>query len=381
MSRFKNLSDAMSPTSADSKNSLPVPADVLAKFEHICTAKVKFECLLLAAGAPTCVPEGLDVHKCIDSIVEPTIKSLGKRVLDEKMAPFLASLVSSHYPPGDSDKLLPSGATDDDLIMIASAETSLGQTLAHVLASLGKSDELRVLETQRAISSLQSSSARVLLELHKLPPSSAINASNLTLQPTLFVAMKSMDNALGIADDNLKLGPEVKNQAWSRCESIASMAKQFWAERLSEVEGRLVSMMRCAEKSLKTMIPEWREYTLVTPNAGEIKTKLIDSDVGAKLASFYPACAGLQNDLSTYDTELRMSMKLKHGAAWKALENVIFEAKLFLSVQHAVNIIYVAGPKVKGAKAKAGLIREFQRRIKAAGVTMPSELMVQVKSI
>ena len=76
-----------------------------------------------------------------------------------------------------------------------------------------------------------------------------------------------------------------------------------------------------------------------------------------------------------------MNLRLKFEEDYKALGKAIGEAKLCLGVQHAVHIIYVTGPQAKGPRAKAGLVREFKRRVKAANLNIPSELMVQVNAV
>jgi len=381
MARFCGLPVELPPADAEGAKSPELAADFVAQIVEVCSAKVKFDALLLSVGAPICQPEGKSASQCLTDIVEPVVKQLGERVVNEKMGPFKKSLACASYPAADRSKLLPPAATDDDLSVIAAATTTLAHPLGHVLASLGKHDELCILEAQAKCSILRASAARVLLETRKLPPQSGIDVTCMTLPPTFFVALKSMSNAMALATESLKVKPQSQTEDWDLCKAIVDIATQFWAERLVETESRISSMMRCGVKCLTASTPEWRSFTLGSPDVEEIKAKLINVDLGAEISRMYPSCTALHNDVQTFDNDLGMNLRLKFEEDYAALGKAICEAKLCLAVQHAVHIIYVTGPLARGPKAKAGLVREFKRRVKAANVNIPSELMVQVNAV
>ena len=289
------------PADAEGAELPELAADFVAQVVEVCSAKVKFDTLLSSVGTPICQPDGKSASQIVTDIVGPVVQQLGERIVNEKMGPFRESLACTSYPAADRSKLLPPAATDDDLSVIAAATGTLAQPLGHVLASLGKRDELCILEAQARCSMLRASAARVLLETRTLPPQSGIDVTCMTLPPTFFVAMKSMCNAMALATESLKVKPPNQTEPWALCQAIAETAKQFWAERLAEIESRIGSMMRCGVKNLTASTPEWRSYTLGSPDVEEIKAKLLNADLGAKISTMYPNCAALHNDVQAFD--------------------------------------------------------------------------------
>lgn len=63
-----------------------------------------------------------------------------------------------------------------------------------------------------------------------------------------------------------------------------------------------------------------------------------------------------QKDIHSFDGELGMRMKLKHGDSLKELETLISEVKLCTSVQHSVIVLCVQTPAAKNPEAKSGLV-------------------------
>lgn len=244
--------------------------------------------------------------------------------------------------------------------------------------------ESKVATAQLQTSRARSSAAKLFLAAAEAVPIGAISTSNFdALPPALFSSLTLFKHDLSKLGETMGgQKPSQDTPAWAVSTAVLAAGRGFWQERIAELETRLATMVREATKACKSAVPDWRPYTLAKPDEAMIKKNLIDGSLVSKLASVYTPCAALMKDIEAYDDAVELHFRLKHKEPWESFTDAVAEVKLVMGVQHGVNVIYVTGPAANGPKAKAGLIREFKRRIKAADIkNMPAELVAQVNAI
>ena len=78
---------------------------------------------------------------------------------------------------------------------------------------------------------------------------------------------------------------------------------------------------------------------------------------------------------------LQLNLHVMSGDALQQAEEFVAESKVILAVMHTCNTLYVRASAVKDGKAKAALVRELNRKVQAAGASLPKALVESVSTL
>ena len=154
---------------------------------------------------------------------------------------------------------------------------------------------------------------------------------------------------------------------------------------LTDLQKRIVAMVSIVTPALKSKIPDWKGYTCTKPDPAQIIENMCNVSNLNQLSTAYGVASALKVGVEQALSHLQLNLNVTHKTEMKELGTALDSGKLTMGVVHACNVIYVRAPQAANGKnpstAKAGLVRELQRKLNKTGIVLPAELAKAVRNL
>lgn len=364
--------------------------ELFPKLVEVCRALDVVEAVLLTTGPPGALitqEDDLALRKCMAEGPRLLINKWTQCIIAERRAEFDSLLCKRKFPERHIDTFLPPGQSEEDLNKCAGMDKStLADQLALLYGSVDMRYEQAVVLAEASLSRMQSWAAKLLLSWSTLPAVASITFKSLNVDANTFTALKAFSSEEHKAEEILQSMASMPNKGDGLNDTLSKVlaeGKAFTLQKRQNFDERLCKLVAAATKVAKQHTPNWRSFVLESPDPNRIKNELIESKSSNNLRAIYPVLSALYKDVEAADSDLELHLKVKIRPELDTLESAMSEIKLVLGVEHVCNVVHVLGPAAKGAKAKAGLLRELKAKLSKAHLMnlVPAEIMLQAQNI
>ena len=152
-------------------------------------------------------------------------------------------------------------------------------------------------------------------------------------------------------------------------------------EKSDQVEKLAGAVLASCTRALRKEIPDWRPWTLVTPDNNKIVAVLCSPSLQTSVANLHQLVKHAVKGLDQLGVHTGIKLREKQSAAFGEVEDALKEAQLLLAVTHTTMLLHVRSGRVRCNRELVGLLRELKDRLDAAHVSLPPQLALQVHEL